>query len=150
MEVLRLEVRLELQLPAYTTATAMLDLSHIFNLHHNSWQCWILNLPSEAKDSPCILMDTSQIHFHWATMRIPQLFEETVFLPSLFPFLFFVLIVLLVCCCCCFRAMHLAYGFSQAKGWIGATAAGLHYSHSHARSEPSLWPTPMLTAMPNP
>ena len=33
MEVLRLGVKLELQLPAYTTATAMQDPSCIFDLH---------------------------------------------------------------------------------------------------------------------
>ena len=43
-----------------------------------------------------------------------------------------------------------AYGSSQARGWIGAAAAGLHHSPSNARSEPCLWPTPQLTAMPDP
>ena len=37
-EVPRPGVESELQLPAYTTATAMLDPSHICNLHHSSWQ----------------------------------------------------------------------------------------------------------------
>ena len=47
MEVPRLGVvELELQLLAYTTAIAMQDLSHICDLHHSSWQCWILNLLS--------------------------------------------------------------------------------------------------------
>ena len=31
-------VDLELQLPAYTTATATRDQSCIYNLHHSSWQ----------------------------------------------------------------------------------------------------------------
>ena len=44
----------------YTTATAMRDRSHIFNLHHGSWQCCILNPLSEARDQIHILMDTSQ------------------------------------------------------------------------------------------
>ena len=34
MEVPRLGVESELQLPAYTTATATLDPSHICDLHH--------------------------------------------------------------------------------------------------------------------
>ena len=38
MEVPRLGVKLELQLPAYTTVTAVGDLSHIYDLHHNSRQ----------------------------------------------------------------------------------------------------------------
>ena len=32
----------------------------------------------------------------------------------------------------------MAYGNSQARGQIGATAAGLHHSHSNAGSEPHL------------
>ena len=35
-------------------------------------------------------------------------------------------------------------------GPIRAAAAGLHHSHSHARSWPHLGPTPQLTAMPDP
>ena len=34
------------------------------------------------------------------------------------------------------RTACVAYGTSQARGLIGPTAAGLHHSHSHARSEP--------------
>ena len=40
----------------------------------------------------------------------------------------------------------MAYGSSQARGRIGAVAAGLRHSHSNARSEPSLQPTPQLMA----
>ena len=36
MEVARLGAEWELQLPAYTTATAMQDLSHICDPHHSS------------------------------------------------------------------------------------------------------------------
>ena len=32
-------VQSELKLPAYTTATAMQDPSHVWDLHHSSWQC---------------------------------------------------------------------------------------------------------------
>jgi len=42
-----------------------------------------------------------------------------------------------------------AYGGSQARGWIGAVATGLHQSHSNAGSEPRLQPTPQLTATPD-
>ena len=48
MEVPRLRVQSELQLPGYATATAM-------------QQCWILNLLSEATDQTHILMDTNQV-----------------------------------------------------------------------------------------
>ena len=63
MEVPRLGAKSELQLPDYTSATAMPDPSRIFNLHHSSQQNWILNPLSEAKDGTCSLMDASQINF---------------------------------------------------------------------------------------
>jgi len=49
-----------------------------------------------------------------------------------------------------FRAAPTAYGGSQAKGRIGAAAAGLHHSHSSARLKPRLRPTPQLTATQDP
>ena len=51
---------------------------------------------------------------------------------------------------CFFRAVPMAYGGSQARGWIGATAASLHHSHSKTRSEPHLRPPPQLTATLDP
>ena len=72
MEVPRLGVKSELQVPAYATATAILDLSRVCNLHHSSWQgWWILNPLSEAKDQICILMNASQIRFYWAMTGTP-------------------------------------------------------------------------------
>ena len=68
MEILRLGMELELQLPAYTTVTATPHLSHICYLHHSSWQHLIPNPLSEARDRTQILRNTSQIHFHCATM----------------------------------------------------------------------------------
>ena len=52
MEVRRLEVKLELQLPAYVTATATWDPSHDCNLHHSQ----ILNPLSKARNRTRILM----------------------------------------------------------------------------------------------
>ena len=49
-----------------------------------------------------------------------------------------------------FRAIPSAYGGSQARGLIRATAASLHQSHSNSGSEPHLQPTPQLTATPDP
>ena len=43
-----------------------------------------------------------------------------------------------------------AYGSSQARGHIGAVAAGLYYSHGNARSEPHLRCTLQLMATPDP
>ena len=39
---------------------------------------------------------------------------------------------------CLFRATPTAYGRSQARGEIGATAVSLHHSHSNTRSKPRL------------
>ena len=47
-----------------------------------------------------------------------------------------------------FRATAAAYESSQARCWIGASAAGLHQSHSNARSQLHLQPIPQLTATP--
>ena len=49
----------------------MPDPSRIFDLHHSSQQCWILNPLSKAGDPTCILMDISQIRFWWATKGAP-------------------------------------------------------------------------------
>ena len=63
MEVPSLGVESELQLLAYTTATATQNPSCFCDLHHSSRQCWIPNPLSKARNQTCILMDTSQIHF---------------------------------------------------------------------------------------
>ena len=65
---------------AYTTATATTDPSHICDLHHSSQQHQIPNPLSEARDQTCILMDTSQIHFHCATAGIPPPLYISVFI----------------------------------------------------------------------
>ena len=49
-----------------------------------------------------------------------------------------------------FRALHSAYGSSQARSQIRAIDASLCHSHSNARSEPRLRPTPQLTSMLDP
>ena len=72
MEVPRLEVQSELQLLAYTTATATQDRSCI---------CEILlhlatpdpNSLSKARDGNQVLMDTGQIRFRCATRGTPTL-----------------------------------------------------------------------------
>ena len=58
MEVPGLGVKSELQLKAYTTASAMQEVSHIYDLHQSLKQHWILNPPREARDWIYILMDT--------------------------------------------------------------------------------------------
>ena len=58
-----------------------------------------------------------------------------------------------VCVCVCvwlFRPVPTACGGSQARGPIGAAAAGLHHSHSNVGSEPRLRPAPQLMATLDP
>ena len=62
-------------------------------------------------------------------------------------FFCFVLVLVLVLL---FRVPPMASGSSQAEGQIRATAAGLHRSHSNTGFELHLWPTPQLTATPDP
>ena len=71
MEVLKIGVKLELQLPAYATATARPNLSRICDLHHTSQQCWILNPLNKARDRTRNLMVPSQINFHFTMMGTP-------------------------------------------------------------------------------
>ena len=49
-----------------------------------------------------------------------------------------------------FGAALAACGGSQARGLIGAIAAGLHHSHSNMGSEPNLRPTLWLKTTPDP
>ena len=63
MEVPRLGVESEQQLPVYTTAIATRVLSCIFDLHHSSWPHRILNPMSETWDGTCILRGISQVHY---------------------------------------------------------------------------------------
>ena len=65
MEVPRLDIELELQLPAYATTIATWDPSHhICSLYHSSWQSGIPNpLSKPRQDQSRILKDTSRIRF---------------------------------------------------------------------------------------
>ena len=59
-EVPRLGVKSDLQLPAYATATATLDPSHICDLRHSLRPRQILiNTLIEVRDRVCILVDTT-------------------------------------------------------------------------------------------
>ena len=62
MKVARLGVQLELQPPAFATATATRDQRGVCNLYHSSWQGQILNPLMEARDQTPNLMVPSQIH----------------------------------------------------------------------------------------
>ena len=72
MEVPRLGLQLELQSPAYVTATATPDPSRICDLHHSSRQLRILNPLREARDRTRLLMDAHQIRLRYATAGTPS------------------------------------------------------------------------------
>ena len=63
MEVPRLGVESEMQLLAYTTATATRDASGICDPHHSSQQRQILNPLSEARDRTHIFRDASWVRY---------------------------------------------------------------------------------------
>ena len=66
MEIPKLGVELERLLLAYTTATATAtpDLSQVCDLPHSSWQLWIFNPLSKARDRTQVLMDIGRVHYH--------------------------------------------------------------------------------------
>ena len=109
MEVPRLGVKSELQLPFYTTATAMQDLSQVYNLstaHHNARS---LNPLSKIRDLACILTNTSRVCYLWATTGTPQLislwgFPCILFVAFFISFNIFSLYLIFVSLIC----MHLA------------------------------------------
>ena len=80
-----LGVKLELQLPAYTTATAKQDLSRICYLHHSSRQHQILNPLSKAGDQTYNLMVLSQICFRCTTTGTPKK-QDFYVMPKYSPF----------------------------------------------------------------
>ena len=61
---------------------------------------------------------------------LPQLRSFSVSFFFIFLFIFIFIFIF-----CFFRAAPVAYGGSQARGLFGTPAAGLHHSHSNARSE---------------
>ena len=75
MEVARLGVKSELQLPAYTTPIATQDPSHIFDLSPalqlTATLDLILNPLIEARDQTRICVGTSWIHFCCAMTGTP-------------------------------------------------------------------------------
>jgi len=82
MEVPRLGVQSELQLPAYTTATATPEQSPVCDLDHSSRQLQILKPMSEIRAQTQDLMDTIQVRCCWTSTGTPKMghsWYETVF-----------------------------------------------------------------------
>ena len=63
--------------------------------------------------------------------------------------LFYFILFYFIFCLFVFLGWH-PWHMDIPRGLIGAIAAGLRQSHSNARSDPSLQPTPQLTAAPDP
>ena len=78
-------------------------------------------------------------------MPTPKYQEYNIHFILLFLFFIFLLFIYFLS----FYAL-VAYGGSQTRGLIVATAASLHHSHSNARSKPHLQPTPQPMATPDP
>ena len=83
------------------------------------WPATQLNPLSKARGRTCNLMVPNGIGFHCTTTGTPRRF-----------------FCLFVCLFGGGAAPEVAYGSSQPRGWIEAVAAGLHHSHSNARSKP--------------
>ena len=117
------------------------------------------DLPYKVGEAGIIIFSLSLLFFgglHLQNMEVPQPGEPMLLqrqywiLNPITPqknslFFFFCLF-----CLRFFRATPMAYGGSQARGPIGAVATGLCHSHSNARSELHLRPTPQLKAQPDP
>ena len=88
-----------------TTATAAQDSSCIYDLHHSSGPCWILNPLGKVRDPICVLMDSSQIHFGWAMMGTPL---EGIL--NLFPTVLFISLPIFSIFCILF---YLFFGWAQ-------------------------------------
>ena len=67
---------------SYTTATAMQDPSPICDLYHSSRQRQILNPVSDTRDRTHVLLDTSRVHYRWATTGTPSLILTYIFFSS--------------------------------------------------------------------
>ena len=103
-------------------------------------------------------MAPSQIHFRCAMMRTPIFsFNNVLFIFNSMNFSLFIVVqpslqrrFFFGFFFCLFRVPPMAYGGFQARGLIGAVAACLCHSHSNARSELCLQPTPQLMARLDP
>ena len=61
VEVPRIAVNRAVAAGLHHSRIATLDRSHGCDLHHSSWQCWILDPLSEARDQTRVLTDTSWV-----------------------------------------------------------------------------------------
>ena len=115
----------------------------------NPFQGNHLHLPIHPTPSPDVILEwvisgTRIQTLPCGNIMLPILQSFFFFFFPFFSFFFFFFVF------CLLRAAPAAYGTSQARGPIRAVAPGLCQSHSNARSEPCLQPTPQLTSTPDP
>ena len=89
LEIPRLGVELELQLPAHSTARATQNPSRFCDLHNSSWQRRIPNPMREARDQTCILMAVSRDCYLWATIVASEPWIPVRIVTSITPVSFF-------------------------------------------------------------
>ena len=114
------------------------------------WACFLLQIQklplNPSWQLACKGPHGTDAVFH-ATYSAFRIENASVFF--VFPVLLFYSLVSFFVCLF-FRAAPVAYGGSQARDPTGATAAGLHHSHSNVGSKLCLQPTPLLTATLDP
>ena len=137
MEVPRLGVDWELQLPAYATATATRDLSRVCNLHHSSWQRRILNPLSKARDWTSILKDTTQVRFCWATMGTSKIWLFEYVSPSFSPQSVYRTVPFIKCSTTIFPGSQQSYKYLHYL--LQKMKSGMSLSLEHALSSRFVW-----------
>ena len=125
---------------AYVISTLNPSLSR--DLHHTCGYTRSLSHCASPGVQPAPLHRPELLYsasYHSAMVGTP------LFRNSFFPFFIFIFCLFAIS-----WAAPSACGGSQARGLIGAVAAGLRQSHSNSGSEPRLQPTPQLTASLDP
>ena len=109
-----------------------------------NYMCLLLLLLLLLLSSSSLLTPPELLPLLFSLLRMPFLPLDTSsssfragpgIVPSISPFFFFFFFLL-------FKAALTAYGSSQARGTISATATNLYHSHRNTRSEPRVQPTP--------
>ena len=124
--------------PALATLTSLLFPKHIRYNHTSGLLSLLCPLPRTWFCKIALWISSLMLSSH--CFKLSPLWAYSWALVFLFCFVLFLL----------FRAIPAVYGSSLSKGRIRATAAGLCHSHSNVGSVHCLWPTPQLTAMPDP
>ena len=86
-----------------------------------------------------LLSKFNMTSFKWLVFLLYQSYKKICITQIIYIYIFWL-----------FRATSVAYGSSQARGPVGAAAAGLHHSHSNTGSELCLQSIPRLMAMLDP